>query len=188
MPAKTVIEATTVAALELLDSLMTMPPDGAGPDRVTEPVVGVPPTTLLIDNVNDDKTGGSSSKVADWVSVPSLAVTRTPSSTATPFVVAVNLALDEPARIVTEAGTVTLGEVLVSLTTSPPLGANPFRATVPEVDVPPVTVDGLKFNDASAIGVNVRVAVFEVVPSVAVIVTTVCDVTEEAEIVNVAVD
>ena len=45
-----------------------------------------------------------------------------------------------PPATVTEAGTVALGELLVSVTTAPPDGAGPFSATVfAVVDAPPTT-------------------------------------------------
>src|SRR5262249_49162227 len=45
-PAATVTLAATVTAVELSETVTTIPPEGAGALRVTVPVVEVPPTTL----------------------------------------------------------------------------------------------------------------------------------------------
>ncbi len=45
-PAATVTEAGTVAELLEEDNLTTVPPEGAGDERVTVPVTELPPTTV----------------------------------------------------------------------------------------------------------------------------------------------
>jgi hypothetical protein len=47
LPAFTVTVGGTVAAALLPDNVTTAPPPGAGPVRVTVPVDGLPPTTLV---------------------------------------------------------------------------------------------------------------------------------------------
>jgi hypothetical protein len=55
-----------------------------------------------------------------------------------------NVVLLEPAGTVTFADTVATDLLLdVSVTTAPPLGADPLKVTVPCEDVPPITVTGL---------------------------------------------
>ena len=52
-------------------------------------------------------------------------------------------------------------ELLASFTTKPPVGAKLVNDTVPLVEIPPATVDGLRVTDATVAGVTVRVADFE---------------------------
>jgi hypothetical protein len=47
LPAPTVTDVGTVAEALLLESATMTPPEGAGPLRVTVPVAGVPPVTLV---------------------------------------------------------------------------------------------------------------------------------------------
>ena len=58
-PAATVTLAGTVAARLLLDKVTTAPPAGAGPLRVTVPVDGLPPITLVGFTVTEDIVTGS---------------------------------------------------------------------------------------------------------------------------------
>jgi hypothetical protein len=89
----------------------------------------------------------------------------------TALVLTVNVALVAPAATVTLAGTrAAVVLPLESETTAPPVGAGPLNVTVPvELCVPPVTLVGLKLNDASttgggAAGFTVSVAVLVVPP------------------------
>ena len=63
-----------------------------------------------------------------------------------------------PPATVTEAGTVVLGSLLVSVTTAPPAGAGPFKLTVAVVDAPPSTDDDVSVTTDAVSGPTVRVA------------------------------
>ena len=65
------------------------------------------------------------------------------------------VALVAPLAIVTLLGRVVFDELSLSVTTAPPLGAGPFKVTVPcDVD-PPLTLVGLTVTVLNAGGVNV---------------------------------
>lgn len=93
-----------------------------------------------------------------------------------------------PAGTVTVAGAVVLPLLEVRLTTVPAPGALPLRVTVPVADVPPITALGEIARLDSTAGLIVTVAVFAVVPWVAVIVAVVPAATAIVETVKVAVD
>jgi hypothetical protein len=79
-------------------------------------------------------------------------------------VVTVNVVEVVPAATVILEGTVAaLVLLLVRVTTAPPLGARPFRVTVPVEDAPPVTLLGLSMIEERAGGLIVSVPV-RVVP------------------------
>ena len=72
VPAATVTLAGTVAAaVLLLESATTRPPDGAADDNVTVPVDDVPPVTLVGLSDNDDSVApalpGVTVRPADWL-------------------------------------------------------------------------------------------------------------------------
>jgi len=73
----------------------------------------------------------------------------------------------------------TVVTLLVSVTISPADPAGPFRVTVPVEIFPPITVAGDNVTDAIARGFNVRVAVLDEAPKVAVIVSAVAVETAE---------
>ena len=101
------------------------------------------------------------------------------------MVVMVKVAVVAPAATVTLAGTVVLLLLSDNVTTDPPLGAGPFRVTVPVEELPPVTVAGFRLTEASAGGLTVSVAVL--VPfEVAVIVTVCCVLTAAVVMVKAA--
>ena len=79
----------------------------------------------------------------------------------TGLVVAVKVAVVAPAGTVTDAGTWAAAvRLLVSVTTTPPVGAGLFKVTVPVEDTPPCTVAGLTLTPLSATdAVTVKVAV-----------------------------
>ena len=91
----------------------------------------------------------------------------------TPVVVTVNVALDFPAVIVTEAGAVAAALLLERPTVTLLGPAGPLRVTVPVEGLPPTTDDGLKLTVARTAGVTVRVAVW-LIPGIAVICACVC--------------
>jgi hypothetical protein len=95
-----------------------------------------------------------------------------------------------PAATVTEAGSVTLGSLLESVTTMPPAGAGPVSDTVlvPVIAEPPSTVEGERLTAETKTlggGVTVRVAVALTPLQVAVIVTPVFTVTDLVLMVKV---
>lgn len=92
-----------------------------------------------------------------------------------------------PAATVTDAGTVATVTLLDTLTTKPPVGATPFKETVPTDELPPRTELGESVTEERVGGVIVRVADFVCPPSVAVIVDVVCVVTALVVTVKVAV-
>jgi hypothetical protein len=76
------------------------------------------------------------------------------------LLVAVKVAVVAPAPTVIDAGTVAaVVLLLVSVTTVPPVGAAPFRVTVPVLFAPPVTAVGLRDTEDNATGFTVSVAV-----------------------------
>jgi hypothetical protein len=152
LPAGTVTEAGTVAAVVLLLCRDTLtPPVGAGPVSVIVPVEGLPPVTLVGLTVTDVRltAAGVTVKVAVCVD-PNTPVIVTPVFVLTAFVEIVNVALVFPLGTRTFAGVCAAAALLLdSVTVAPPAGAGPLRVTVPVTPVPPTTVDGLTETDAS---------------------------------------
>lgn len=102
--------------------------------------------------------------------VPTVAVMVTGVLAATAVVVAVKVAEKFPAVIVTVPGTVTAALPELSVTVVPPVGAAVEVVTVPEEEVPPMTVVGFNATVTVLLASTVSVAV-ELAPlSVAVIV------------------
>jgi len=81
-------------------------------------------------------------------------------SVPTAVVVTVNVASDWPAATVTVVGTAVAVPVLLTETTKPPTGAGPVIVTVPVLDVPPITDDGVKVIPSTVDRFTVNVAVF----------------------------
>ena len=82
----------------------------------------------------------------------------------TASVLAVNVVLDVPPRMVTLAGTTAFGLLLNSAITDPPEPARPFNVTVPFAAVPPSTVVGVTVMDRSVATLIVRIAEYLLVP------------------------
>ena len=75
-------------------------------------------------------------------------------------VVTVNVAVVVPATTVTLAGTVaTEVKLLERVITAPPVGAGPFKVTVPVEGVPPLTLLGFRLRVLSTGAVTVKVVV-----------------------------
>jgi hypothetical protein len=74
---------TVATAVSLLESVTTAPPAGAASLRVTVPVEGVPPVTLVGLRLNEERVTG----VAVWVTVSTaevVSLTSPPKTTAGP--------------------------------------------------------------------------------------------------------
>jgi hypothetical protein len=79
---------------------------------------------------------------------------------ATAVVVTLNVMLVAPAATVTLAGTVAaVGLVFDRVTTAPPVGAGPFKVTVPVEELPPNTLAGFMAKADTAGGLMVIRAV-----------------------------
>jgi hypothetical protein len=117
--------------------------DSVGP---VTPKLAVATVGLVTDNPADADT-----PPYDAVIVPAIVPP-------TALVVAVNVALVDPAATVALVGT-TIGSALDSVTTAPPAGAADVSVTVPVTVFPPTTVDVFNAIDASATrAVTVNVA------------------------------
>ena len=74
-------------------------------------------------------------------------------------VVIVNVAVVAPSGTITLAGTwATPVRLLVRVTAIPPVGAGPFKVTVPVDETPPLTVLGARTSEDRTGAVTVRVA------------------------------
>ena len=141
-PAGTLTLGGTVTRAALLDSTTIAPPAGAGAPRITLPVEGLPPTTVLGLNSTFWSMGYkrrkslklSPAKVVEIVTVVVLV---------TALVVIGYVALIWPAGTVTLAGMLAALESLESWITTPPLGAGALKVAVPVAGWPPITVSGL---------------------------------------------
>jgi hypothetical protein len=188
-PCGTVTLAGTVAAaVLLLSSETTAPPDGAALVNVAVPVEELPPPTLAGLTATAERAGeegaGFTPSAANRVEFPRVAA----SCTVVPAlgnVVIVKLALVAPVATVTLAGTLAApGWLLDKLTTVPPAGAALGSVTVPVEGLPPVTLVGLTVKDERLAGgggvpsgLTVNVADWVTPPPVTEIVTRVCWVT-----------
>jgi hypothetical protein len=108
-------------------------------------------------------------------------------SPVTPAVVATKVADVAPAATVTLAGTLAAPSSLDSPMAAPPAGAAELSVTVPEDDVPPPTVVGLRETLKRTGELIVRATVFVTAPALAVIVAVVMFATATVVTVNVAV-
>lgn len=134
-PAVTATLAGTVAEAEELASVTVRcaAVPAAGPLRVTVPVeFTTPPSTLVGFMVTEMTEGGMTVSVADFAAVvPIFAEIDTFVDTPTASGVTANVVDDASAGTVTVAGTVAMFVLLlVSVTTVPAAGADPFNVTV----------------------------------------------------------
>ena len=172
-PAGTVtlpLSGTLATAVLLLDSVTTAPPAGAAALRVTVATDELPPTTLVGFRAKPEivrgggAPGGETVSSAVFDTPPKEAVIVTELDSVTAVVVTVELAEVDPAATVTLAGAVAAVLLLVSVTTTPPVGAAAVKATVPLEEVPPTTLAGLTDTSdklaaaGAACGVKRRVA------------------------------
>lgn len=158
LPAATVTLVGTVATdVLLLARVTTAPPVGAAPVRVTVPVDGLPPVTLVGFSDTDEAeivTGAVTVRVALRVVplgyVPEI-VTCVLLVTAT--VVTENVAVVCPVGTVTLPAETCATAVLLldNAMVAPPVGAGPVRVTVPLEAVPPETLAGFSDTELSAI-------------------------------------
>ena len=146
-PAGTMILTGTLAAVELHESVTVPPPLSAGALKVTVPVTGAPPTTLIgfTDTVERTGPGGGGVSVRmACASTSSVPVTKTLVNTPTGLVGTRKVALIAPAGTVTVAGIAAQEQLLASVTTDPPAGAGSVKSTVRVETLPPTTLEGVK--------------------------------------------
>src|ERR1700739_4663562 len=106
---------------------------------------------------------------------------------ATPVVPTGKGAVGLPARTVTLAGTVAAALLLESDTPIPPVGAAPFRVTVPVDETPPITVVGFRVTDVNCTAERIpRVAVCVTPLNIAEMVAVVEEATALVVMVKVA--
>lgn len=186
VPAATVtVPGTLAVAGLLLASVITTPPVGAGPVRVTVPVDGVPPETVVGFNARLERAGGITVIVACLIILAKLAVMITAVRRATGVVEIVKVAAVLPDATVTLTGTdAAEGMALDRVTVRPPEGAFPVSVTVPVAVLPPVTELGLRVRDERAGGFTVTVAFLLEPLAMAVITTAVLTATGVVVIVN----
>ena len=140
---RTVTVAGTLTKLSRQERLRVIPPFGAGPLRVTVPVVLVP--LVMVDGLTVAvvKTGAKTVRFPVAEPLPD-AVKVTVVLVATGRVVILNNAVDEPEGTVRDAGTVATPVLLLeSITLKPPAGARPFRVMVPFNGLVPTIEEGL---------------------------------------------
>jgi hypothetical protein len=142
------LEGTLTDELLLSDNATTIPPTGAALVRVTVPVADVPPITVVGLTDTEEREGGVTVKVADFVAPPNAAEIVAVDTAPTAVVVTEKVAVVAPAATVTLAGTVAT-EVLSldNVTAAPPAGAGVANVMLPVEGVPPATLVGFKVID-----------------------------------------
>jgi hypothetical protein len=129
VPAGTVTVAGTVTG-SAADNVTAAPPTGAAPVKLTVPVTGLPPTTLAaLNEIDASATLLVTVSIGDWRLAPlaDAVMIAVPTDTA----VTVNVALDAPVAIVTDAGTVATAALLVVSVTLIAAVVAPARLIVP---------------------------------------------------------
>ena len=145
-PAATVTVAGGIALALLEDRLTRVPPDGAGPLRVTIPVEEDVPTTVLGETIMlaTPIPGGVIVSVDELLTPPELAVIVAVVSVVTGIVDTTNVAVFDPPATITKLGTEPDRLLLDRVTMSPPAGATELSVTVAVDGVPPNTDEGFK--------------------------------------------
>ena len=165
LAATVTLAGTVAAAVLLLLSVTTVPPEGAEPFNVTVPVeFALPPTTLVGFNVKDVNpvAAGFTVSVADAEPLY-VAVTTAVAEEVTVFEVTVNVADVALAATITDAGTVAAAVFpLESAIVTPPAGAALLSVTVAvEFAVPPIKLAGFSETDETTSEVTVKFAAAE---------------------------
>lgn len=190
-PAGTVTDDSTLATAVVPLVNVTTTASVAIPDKVTVPVLFVPPLTLVGFKVSVETTRTGLTVMVAVLDTPlRVAVIVKEDAAVTVRVVIVKAADVAPAATVTLAGTVPIVvDDDARVTTAPPVGAGDVNTTVPVTGTPPVTdvTTVVRLDKTAAGGVTVMVAVPVDPFVVAVIVTLVFALTVPAVIVNVAV-
>ena len=126
---------------------------------VNVPVEVEPPTTVLGFKLSEVKEATETVSVVVLV-FPYTPVRVTEVDEATPLVVIVKLVLVVPEAMVTVAGTWAAAVLLLcNVTVTPPLGAAPFKVTVPVELIPPTTEVGFRVIEDKVAALTVRVVV-----------------------------
>ena len=172
-PAGTVTNAGTVAAAGFeLTRYTASPPAGAAASMVTVPVETPPPTTVVGLRLRLFGLRAVAVRTPVVVTPVEAAVTTVSTSFETTAVVATNVTVLVPAATVTDTGTDTTEEDVVSETAVLPAGAGPLSVRVPVADPPPATEPGLKVTlSGTGVEVSESAALFVAPPYIAEIVT-----------------
>ena len=105
IPTGTVTDGGTEAALELLFNVKTVPPDGAGPFRVTVPVTELPAVVDVGVIESEATSSGKRTSCPAFVELPNFPVIVTVLILVTEEVLTVKVVVFWPASIVIEEGT-----------------------------------------------------------------------------------
>ena len=190
-PAGTVNDVGTLATVVVALVSVTTTASVATPDKVTVPVLFVPPFTLVGFKVRVDTTRTGLTVIVAVLDTPErLAVIVKEDAAVTVRVVMVKVAVVDPAATVTLAGTVPIVvDEEINVTPAPPAGAGDVNTTVPVTGTPPVTAvtTVVRVDKTAAGGVTVMVAVPVELLVEAVMVAFVLATTEPAVTVKVAV-
>jgi len=173
LPAGIVTDLGSVAEVALLDSEITAPPVGAAEDIVAVPVLDLPPTTDVGFSDRELSIGAVTVRSAILLDPLKLAVIGAVAEMPIGVVLMANVAVVLPLGTTTVAGTVAHDAPLVSFTVIPAAGAGPLSVTIPDEGVPPATTHVPRLRETSEGGVTVRLAVFDVVPILPVMVAAV---------------
>lgn len=188
-PLTTVTDTGTLAGPDPTERRTLTPALGAGPVRVTFPVVLTPPTTVCGATVTLRSAAGSTLTATLCEDVPIDPVIVEVTWLATGNDLMIKVADVFFAGIVTETPTVAAeGRLLTNLTTTPPVGAGPVIVTVPVEIVPPGMLEGFAEIDAKMAGSIPSVVDCVSFPKVAVTVTEWPVVTETVGTENVMED